>query len=153
MRLKTTGAVFALVVSLGLSAQVMADTSAEDAKAYRLAIMTALRGHIGAASMTIRGLVDDNGQLAGHAAGLVSAASELDNIFQEGSAVDDSEALPAVWDEPEKFAAAIKTNQEATVAFQEAVAGGDSDAIGAAFRNMGKSCGGCHDDFRVDDDH
>ncbi len=152
MRLKTTGAVFALVVTLGLSAQVMADTTAEDAMKYRQAIMTALRGHIGAASMTVRGLVDDNGQLAGHAAGLVSGTSELHNIFQEGSAVNDSEALPAIWDEPEKFSAAIKNSQEATVAFQKAVAGGDGEAIGAAFRTMGKACGGCHDDFRLDDD-
>lgn len=152
MQLRTTGALIGVVAVLGLSVQVAAETSAEDAKKYRVSIMTALRGNIGAASMTVRGLVDDNGQLTGHAAGLVSGTAELNNIFQEGSAVDDSEALPAIWDQPEKFAAAIKKSQEATVAFQEAVAGGDGKAIGAAFRNMGKSCGGCHDDFRVEHD-
>lgn len=153
MQLRTTGALIGIVATLGLSVQVAAETSAEDAKKYRLSIMTTLKGHIGAASMTVRGLVDDNGQLAGHAAGLVSGAAELGNIFQEGSAVDHSEALPAIWEEPEKFAAAIERVQEATVAFQEAVAGGDGEAIGAAFRNMGKSCGGCHDDFREEHDH
>lgn len=153
MQLRTTGALIGIVATLGLSVQVAAETSAEDAKKYRVSIMTALKGHIGAASMTVRGLVDNNGQLAGHAAGLVSGTAELHNIFQEGSAVDDSEALPAIWEQAEKFAAAIKKTQEATVAFQEAVAGGDGDAIGAAFRNMGKSCGGCHDDFRVEHDH
>jgi len=152
MQLRTAGALIGIVAALGLSVQAAADTSAENAKKYRLSIMTSLRGHISAASMTVRGLVDNNGQLAGHAAGLVSSAAELNNIFQKGSAVDDSEALPAIWEQPEKFAAAIKRNQEATVAFQEAVAGGDSDTIGAAFRNMGKSCGGCHDDFRMEDD-
>lgn len=152
MQLRTAGALIGIVATLGLSVQVAAETSAEDAKKYRLSIMTSLKGHISAASMTVRGLVDNNGQLVGHAAGLVSSAAELNSIFQEGSAVDDSEALPAIWEQPDKFAAAIKKNQEATVAFQEAVAGGDSDAIGAAFRNMGKSCGGCHDDFRLEDD-
>lgn len=153
MQLRTTGALIGIVATFGLSVQVAAETSAEDAKKYRLSIMTALKGHIGAASMTVRGLVDNNGQLAGHAAGLVSGTAELNNIFQEGSAVDDSEALPAIWEQAEKFAAAIKNSQEATVAFQEAVAGGDDEAIGAAFRNMGESCGGCHDDFREEHDH
>ena len=153
MQLRRTGALIGIAAMLGLSVQVAAETSAEDAKKYRVSIMTALKGHIGAASMTVRGLVDDNGQLAGHAAGLVSGTAELNNIFQEGSAVDDSEALPSIWEQPEKFAAAMKQAQEATVAFQEAVAGGDSEAIGAAFRSMGKSCGGCHDDFREEHDH
>lgn len=152
MQRKTTGALIA-VATLGLAVQVAAETTPEDAKGYRVSVMTVLRGHIGATSMTVRGLVDDHGQLAGHAAGLASAAAELKHIFPEGSDVDESEALPAIWEEPEKFAAAVKKAEEATAAFEEAVAGGDSEAIGAAFRNVGMSCRGCHDDFRVEHDN
>ena len=149
MQRKITSMVVAAVATLGVSVQVIAETTPEDAKGYRAAVMTALKGHIGASSMTVRGLVDDHGQLAGHAAGLASAAAELKNIFQEGSAVDESEALPAIWDEPEKFAAAVERAEDATAAFVVAVEGGDKAAIGGAFRNVGKACGGCHDDFRV----
>ena len=152
MQRKTTGALIA-VATLGLAVQVAAETTPEDAKGYRVSVMTVLRGHIGATSMTVRGLVDDHGQLAGHAAGLASAAAELKLIFPEGSDVDESEALPAIWEQPEKFAAAVKKAEEATAAFEEAVAGGDSEAIGAAFRNVGMSCRGCHDDFRVEHDN
>ena len=137
------------VTALGISTPVIADTTPEDAKDYRVAIMTTLRGHIGATSMMVRGLVDDHGQLADHAAGLANGVAELKHIFQEGSIVDESEALPVIWEQPEKFAAAIKKSEDATVAFKAAVAGGDSEAIGAAFRNVGMSCRGCHDDFRV----
>ncbi len=152
MQRKTTGVLMA-VATIGLAVQVAAETTPEDAKGYRVSVMTALRGHVGATSMTVRGLVDDHGQLAGHAAGLASAAAELKYIFPEGSDVDESEALPAIWEQPEKFAAAVEKAEEATAAFEEAVAGGDSEAIGAAFRNVGMACGGCHDDFRVEHDH
>jgi cytochrome c556 len=149
MQKKITSRVIVLATTLALIAPVLADTTAEDAKDYRISIMTTLRGHIGASSMTVRGLVDDHGQLAAHADGLANGVAELKYVFQEGSIVDDSEALPVIWEQPEKFAAAIKKSEGATVAFQEAVSTGDSEAIGAAFRNVGMSCRGCHDDFRV----
>ena len=41
--------------------------------------------------------------------------------------------------------------QEATAAFVTAAESGDSEAIGAAFRNVGMSCRGCHDNYRVQD--
>lgn len=152
MQKKITSRVIVLATTLALIAPVLADTTAEDAKDYRISIMTTLRGHIGATSMTVRGLVDDHGQLAAHADGLANGVAELKHVFQKGSIVDDSEALPVIWEQPEKFAAAIKKSEDATVAFQEAVSTGDSEAIGAAFRNVGMSCRGCHDDFRVAQD-
>ncbi len=145
----TAGSFIVVATTLGLSMQVVADTTPEDAKDYRTSIMTSLRGHIGATSMTVRGLVDDHGQLSSHAAGMANAVAELKYIFPEGSAVEDSEALPAIWEQPEKFAAAIKKAEEATAAFKEVVAGGDKTAIGGAFRDVGMACRGCHDDFRV----
>ena len=136
---------------IGISLPVLADTTPEDAKDYRSAIMTALRGHIGASSMIVRGLVENNGQLLGHAEGLSSTASELHGIFPEGSAVGESEALPAIWEKPDEFAAAVDKLIAATAAFEEAAAGGDAEAIGAAFREVGMSCRGCHDNFRQSD--
>ena len=136
---------------VGLSFQALADTAPEDAFDYRKAVMTSLRGHIGAASMIVRGLVD-YGEIVGHAKGLQSSAAELHNLFAKGSNVGDSEALPALWTHPDDFAAAIKKSQDATAAFVTAAESGDSEAIGAAFRNVGMSCRGCHDNFRVDND-
>jgi hypothetical protein len=87
MQRKIISLVVAAVATFGVSVQVIAETTPEDAKGYRTSVMTALKGHVGASSMTVRGLVDDHGQLAGHAAGLASAAAELKYIFPEGSAV------------------------------------------------------------------
>lgn len=145
----------ALVVVAGFAVltAAVADPTPEDAKDYRSAVMTSLGGHIGAASMHVRELVDDdNGFLEKHAEGLANGAAELKYLFPPGSNVADSEALPLIWEEPEKFAEAIETAEAATKAFREAVAGGDRAEIGAAFRDVGAACRGCHDRFRVDDD-
>ena len=151
MQRKGTGILVGMAVALVAAMPAVADTTPEDAKDYRAAIMTAFRGHIGASSMIVRGLVENNGQLLSHAEGLANGAAELSNLFPEGSAVGDSEALPAIWEQPDEFAEAIDAMVEATAAFEEAAADGDQEAIGAAFRQVGMSCRGCHDNFRKSD--
>jgi cytochrome c556 len=142
----------AVAVTQGVSVYAVADTTAEDAADYRAAIMTSIRGHLVASSMIVRGLVEDRGQLVNHARGIANNTTELDHIFPKGSNVVDSEALPVIWEEPEEFAAAIAKTQDAAAAFVEAAENGDSAATSDAFRNLGKSCRGCHDQFRVSDD-
>jgi len=147
---KTRSAALALAISLSVSISVLADATPEDAADYRQAVMTSLRGHIGAASMIARGLVEDDGHLVSHARGLASGAKELGRLFPAGSNVGESEALPVIWEEPEAFAEAVAKAQEATAAFVTAAESGDQDAISEAFRNVGMSCRGCHDRYRVE---
>lgn len=149
MQRKLILALTAALILPGLSAIATAETSAEDAFKYRQAVMTSLRGHIGAVSMILRGLVEDQGYLAKHAASMAETATELHRLFQEGSNVGESEALPVIWEEPDEFADAIKNAKSATAAFAEAAAGGDADAINGAFRDLGAACRGCHDRYRV----
>jgi cytochrome c556 len=147
----------ALAICLALAGAAMpvsalAEPTAEDSKDYRIAIMTAMRGHIAAVSMQLRGLVEDHGFLAEHAKALASTAAELSHVFPPGSNVGESEALPAIWEQPEAFADAVAEAERATAAFSEAAASGDRAATSAAFREVGAACRGCHDDFRKDDD-
>jgi cytochrome c556 len=152
MRRKLVLAIAATISTLGLSFAVFADTTPQDAFEYRSAVMTSLRGHIVAVSKTVRGQVEDNGFLVKHAEGLANGVAEMEYIFQKGSDVTDSDALPVIWEDTEKFAAAIEQAKTATQAFVEVAASGDRAAIGAAFRDVGGSCRGCHDNFRVSDD-
>jgi len=146
----------ALLATVGVSAAALqptlAETSSEDAYKYREAIMTTLKGHAGATSMILRGLVEDKGQLAQHARALANGIAEIDHLFPAGSGTEDSEALPAVWDDPVKFAAAVERAQQASAALAAAAERGDLEATNAAFRETGGACRGCHDDFRHDDD-
>lgn len=149
---KLLGLTTAFALTMGMSMQAGADTTPEDAYDYRTAIMETFRGHIRAASMTVRGLVDDRGQLVDHAKGMANSAKELAHLFPAGSNIGDSEALPVIWEQPEEFAAAIDKVQEAADAFVAAAESGDAERIGGAFRELGGSCRGCHDRFRVADE-
>lgn len=151
MQRKLTAAIAALTATAALSFQALADTTPEDALDYRISVMTALRGHVGASSMIARGIIEDDGHLVSHAKGLAAGAAELSRLFPEGSNVGESEALPVIWEDREAFAEAIAHLEEATTAFVAAAESGDAEAIGAAFRNVGMGCRGCHDRFRVSD--
>jgi cytochrome c556 len=130
----------------------IAETTSQDALDYRKSVMTSLKGHIGAASMHVRGLVDGQEYLVKHAQGLANGVSEIETLFAAGSNVEGSDALAVIWEEPEAFNAAIAKAVAATEAFVEAAEGGDKAAISAAFRDVGGSCRGCHDKFRTPQD-
>jgi cytochrome c556 len=142
-----------LVISAGLSAPIAAEPSAEDAYEYRESIMTALKGHAGAISRQARGLAGDSDYVANHAKAIANLGAELHTIFVEGSNIEGSEAMQAIWDEPEKFAEALANAEEAMAALGDVADGGDMEAIGNAFMNVGKACKGCHDSFREEHEH
>lgn len=124
----------------------------EDAKDYRQTVMHAMGAHVSAISMHLRNLVEDHGFLDEHAQSLASTAAELSYVFPAGSNVGDSEALPAIWEKPEEFTKAVTDAERATAALAEAASTGDRKAVGAALRDVGTACRGCHDNFRKDDD-
>lgn len=79
------------------------------------------------------------------------AAVQLDEAFSAGSdqgAVTD--ALPAIWTQPEDFATKLKDFQRSSNALRVAALGSDQAAIKAAFGEVRQSCMGCHDDYRAD---
>lgn len=155
MQRRNPAPTIALALCLAVTAasfSARAETSSEDAKDYRQAVMSALGAHISAISMHVRGLVDDNGFLDEHAKSLARTAAELGHVFPAGSDVGDSEALPTIWERPEEFTEVVAEAERAAAALAEAASSGDRQAVGAALREVGAACRGCHDDFRKDDD-
>jgi cytochrome c556 len=141
-----------LVTAFAGSLVAIAETLSEDAYKYRESVMTSLKGHIGAASMHARGLVDGPEYLVEHAQGLANGVSEIKTLFPEGSDVEGSDALAVIWQEPEAFDAAIAKAVAATNAFVKATESGDKATVAAAFREVGGACKGCHDKFRAPQD-
>jgi cytochrome c556 len=75
-------------------------------------------------------------------------------LFPEGTGVGvgDSDAKPEIWQNWAEFQQAAATYQEAANGMVQAAGTGDKAQIAAAFGALGKSCGGCHDHFRVPQD-
>lgn len=153
MRKTLIGTFTALLCGSLLASPALAETAPEDAAKYRQYIMRALSGHFGAVTMTARGQAGDPANNPKHTAALVDLADEIGAAFAAagGAPVDDTEALPAIWEKPDAFAAAVDEFTAAVEAFDAAVADGDADSVMATHREVGAACKGCHEDFRLDD--
>jgi len=140
--------VFSAIVSLNAAAA----RTAEDAIKYRHAVMEEMANHMTALTLILFDKVDDGDFAQGHADALARASSEMDVLFPEISRDGDTEALPAIWNNSDKFAKAVAKAQQSTVDFQQALSGGDRKAALAAFAAAGKACKGCHESYRAEDD-
>ncbi len=79
------------------------------------------------------------------------AAVQLDEAFAPGSdAVEKTDALPEIWEEPQAFADALREFQAASNQLRIAFAGAAEEPIRAAFERTRKACKGCHERFRAD---
>lgn len=123
------------------------DAETEGAIKYRKAVMTAVRGHMGAMAGILKGS-GNKADLTTHADAMVSMSKISATVFPEGSDFGETTALPAVWEKPDDFAMAIKTFQDAAANVATAAKGGDMAAFGQAFGGLGKSCKDCHENFR-----
>lgn len=88
------------------------------------------------------------------AATVLEAASGMSDWYPEGTGPEsgvETEALTTIWEEPEAFATAIAEFEATLTGLHSAAQSGDADAIGAAVKATGSTCGACHDKFRLDD--
>jgi cytochrome c556 len=112
----------------------------------RVAGMKSLIGNLKAASAA----TDPAVAKAELAKGLVFANSIPDK-FPKGTGPGDqgvtkTRALPEIWSKPADFKAAAEALSKALQAASDAA--GDKAKFDAAFGDIKKSCGGCHDQFR-----
>jgi cytochrome c556 len=103
-----------------------------------------------------RGEIDYDAEMAELHAGNIAAYAQVDltPLWVEGSSsedLEDSRALPAIWDNLEDVASQQADLAEAADAAAGA-AGDGQEAFVAAFRQVGEACGACHEDYREPDE-
>lgn len=128
--------------------------AAEDALEARQGFMKMLGINMG----TLAGMA--KGEIAYDAAAATTAGNNIEALtkytvpalFIEGTSPDDgveTEALPAIWENSEDFAAKFAALGEAA-AGAGAAAGGGQEAVGPVVQKLGEACKACHDDYRKD---
>ena len=153
MQRSVLSALTALLIALVAVSIASAETSDEDAIKYRQAVMGSMAAHIEILSMMAFNKVEPNEFYQSHAEALANATAELKVLFPEGSGQGETDALPAIWENPDDFNAVRSTAGQTFAALRDAVAGGDRKAVTSAFAAAGKSCKGCHEKFREEHDH
>lgn len=137
------------------AAPAAAAPSPEKAVKYRETVMMAAAKHMGAMSMIVKGEVDRKQDLQANADALAAIAPTIPALFGPGTGPDKvkSEAKPEVWTKFADFEAANLKFVEATKKLSEVAKTGDFEAFKTQFGEVGKTCGGCHETFRVEDEH
>lgn len=114
---------------------------------------------IGDAFKAIRGQLEqespDLSVIEAKAGEINERAGNIEQHFVEETAREDgydTEALAAIWQNPEDFDEATQKLIDTSAALVEAAGGGDPAAVGAAVKEMGGACKNCHDQFRYDDE-
>ncbi|MCF3973625.1 c-type cytochrome [Paracoccus salsus] len=126
--------------------------SGEDALEARHGYMRMLAINMGTLAGMAKGEIEYDEAAASTAGANIAALSQYGAValFVPGTAngeIDESDALPAIWEKPEQFAQKFTAFAEVASGASEAVKGGQ-DNVGPALQKLGGTCKDCHDDFR-----
>ncbi|UYN95463.1 MAG: cytochrome c [Enhydrobacter sp.] len=110
------------------------------------------RKQAGAQMRAIKGIIDAKGNVAPvvqHAAKLKELELAFVKMFPAGSDKGETKALPVIWTNRAGFDAASKAADAAYDKLAVAAGSGDLAAVTAAYAEVGKQCGACHNTFRA----
>lgn len=136
------------LATLAFASSSFSATAPADAIKYRKATMSAMAAHTSAFSLINFGRVEHQDHLLSHVEALAALGSQVKVLFPAGTGTGDTDALPLIWQEQQKFELLVAATGKSTAELRDAVAAGDKAATMKAFKAVGESCKGCHDRYR-----
>jgi cytochrome c556 len=138
-----------VAVALGTSASAFAQAKPEVLVKQRQAAMTLQGKYFGPLAGMAQGKVPYNADVVKRNAGYLNALDKMPwDGFSPETKGEKSAALPAVWNEPDKFKQAADRLNSEVAKLVEVSQSGDEASVKAQIGAVGKSCGGCHETFR-----
>jgi cytochrome c556 len=140
----------ALVLGAGFALNAFAQAKPEVLVKQRKAAMTLIGKYWGPLGRMAQGKASYNADMVARNAGYLEVLSKMPwDGFQASTQNVKSGALPAVFEQPEKFKEAQEKLQSALGKLVSASKDGDEEATKAAMKGVGQACGGCHKEFRT----
>ncbi len=150
MKKKMVMAALALVLGAGASFQASAQVKPEVLVKQRQAAMTLQGKYFGPIGAMMQGKMPyDAAVVARNSAFLEELAKMPWDGFQASTADLKSDAKPEIYKEMDKFKSNWEKFEVNASKLAAAAKSGDQNAVKAAFGEVGKSCKGCHDDYKV----
>ena len=149
----TLACAFALTATIANANAAKSENHAKKATELRQSVFSLLGSNMGPLGGMAKGKIAfDGAAVEKHALRI----NQLSFMIADYSRTDTSafnvetEALNKVWQESDLFAEKIKALNESSANLMAAAKTGDESAIKKAIGGVGKTCGGCHDDFKKD---
>jgi cytochrome c556 len=139
----------ALALGSGYTLTAFSQVKPEQLVKQRQAAMTLQSKYFGPMAAMAQGKAPYRADVVAYNASLLNALSRMPwDGFAESTKDVKSATLPAAFSDPDKLKAAADRFQNAVQSLVKASQGGDEAATKAAIGGVGKTCGGCHNDFR-----
>lgn len=118
---------------------------------YRQNVMKATGGHMGAIVDILKNRLPLADHIVDHARSIQQNSKMTLAMFPKGTGLGNTKAKPAIWENWSKFESAVQDFERESVKLAKMAESGDMEALAKQVRATGKTCGGCHRNFRKRD--
>ena len=143
---------FALALGAGYALPAFSQAKPEVLVKQRQSAMTLQGKYFGPLAGMAQGKVPYNAEVVARNAAYLDVLDKMpwDGFTESTKDLKDvkTAALPAIWNEPAKFKEAQERLQSEVSRLVSVSKSGDEAAVKAQIGAVGKSCGGCHENFR-----
>ena len=118
---------------------------------YRQNVMKSTAGHMGAIVDILKNGLPLEAHVSDHARSMLQNSRMTLSMFPKGSGKGRTKSKQAIWENWSEFESAAKNFERESAKLAEVAESGDMDALAKQVRATGKTCGGCHRNFRKRD--
>ena len=118
---------------------------------YRQNVMKSTAGHMGAIVDILKNGLPLEAHVSDHARSMLQNSRMTLSMFPKGSGKGRTKAKLAIWENWSKFESAVKDFERESAKLAKVAESGDIEALAKQVRATGKTCGGCHRNFRKRD--
>jgi cytochrome c556 len=148
MKRSATAVVVALAFGVAAGA-ALAQAKPEQLVKQRQSVMTLQGKYFGPMAAMAQGKAPYNAEVVKRNSAFLDNLSRMAwDGFDAGTKGVKSAALPAIYDQPDKFKEAASRLENEAHKLYTVAQSGDEAAVKAQIGAVGKSCGGCHESFR-----
>jgi len=115
---------------------------------YRQKLMQGQGGNMGAIATILKGKLPLTKNIATHARALHEDSKLIASAFEHKAADGKTDAEAKLWNDWSEFKDKAADLQKASAHLATVADSGDMGAIGDAVKAVGKTCGGCHKEYR-----
>ena len=115
---------------------------------YRQNVMKSVSGHMGAIVGILKNGLPLKDHIVDHALSMQQISRMTLSMFPEGSGKGRTKSKQAIWENWSEFELAANDFERESEKLSEVAESGDMEALSKQVRATGKTCSGCHRNFR-----
>jgi cytochrome c556 len=115
---------------------------------YRQNVMKSVSGHMGAIVDILKNGLPLKDHIVDHALSMQQISRMTLSMFPEGSGKGRTKSKQVIWEQWSEFESAASDFERESIKLVEVAQSGDMEALSKQVRATGKTCSGCHKNFR-----